>query len=158
MGGLTSALAPILQVGSAINTIANIGGRISTNKQELKQQEASKALAFQQAQAKAAYDKQQEQLKFLQGETDRRLKLKLSVARQRAQFGGDGISAGDGSGEAVLLGMFNNADIQDNLAKRQTALNLQGNDLSLAQIQQKNLLEQSQLREKQNLKYLTDSF
>ncbi|PZP56786.1 MAG: hypothetical protein DI586_02510 [Micavibrio aeruginosavorus] len=158
MGSLTSALAPIIQVGSALGTVANAAAPFYKDSVDRKAQKASNELAVRQAQASAALQKEQNRLSALQQEQDRKRALRNAVARQRAEFGGSGIGSADGSSEAVLLGLFNESD--DERAMRQQITNLRNNalDLTPAQIQQRNLLQQTQSREQDAINRITDFF
>ena len=52
-----------------------------------------------------------------------------AVARQRANFGSSGISSDSGSGQAVLLGLFD--ETEDELARREQLDNLRNRALDL---------------------------
>lgn len=148
MGGLTSALAPVLQIGSAVGTIASTAMPFIQNEMQAAQRKDSNALELKQAQQSAALQKQQLQLQAAQVESDRRSALKRAVARQKANFGGQGIGSNEGSSEAVLLGLFNESE-EDRAARgrldslREAAINQGVNQKS-----QLNLLQQAQLQEK----------
>lgn len=62
------------------------------------------------AQYKAERDKLE--LDAAQAANDRRNALRRAVAKQQASFGGQGISAADGSGEAVMLGLLRESDAE----------------------------------------------
>ena len=158
MGALTTALLPILQIGSAIGGVASLGKTLASNSVSDKQLRASNALSEEQAAQRAAIERQQNQLQLLKDETDRKSALKRAVARQRAIFGGQGIGLEGGSSEAVLLGMFDESGLDGDYNRQQSALRNSAANLSLSQMQQKNLLAESNAREKNNLKYLTDVF
>lgn len=82
-------------------------------------------------------------------ERRRSMALKRAAARQRAAYGGAGVeSSDDGSGEAVLLGLFNENQ-QDQAAQDSIySLRRQIIDDNLSSIKQRNLLEESQLAER----------
>lgn len=88
----------------------------------------------------------------------RRSALKRAVARQRASFGGSGISSSGGSSEAVLLGFFD--ETQDELDQRQRLDSLRSNalDLGVAQQQSLNLLQREQLRQSQKMNDLASRY
>lgn len=151
MGGLSSAL-------SAISTVASVAQPFYQDSLNRKQQKAANELQLRQNSLAAANQKELLQAQDMATETDRRTRLKRAVANQRAKFGASGIGSGDGSSEAVLFGLFDESD--EERALREKTLSLRNNaiDLNSAQIQQKNLLEQAQLRQKQDLARLTDIF
>lgn len=158
MGGLSSALGPVLQIGSALGTVAGAMQPYYENSLSQKQTKRENELALQQAQAKAALDKEAGRLSDLKEEEKRRVSLKRAMARQRASFGGQGLSSTDGSSEAVLLGLFNESDEERAIREQMSALRENAIDLNAAQIQQRNLLELTSDREKQDLKRLTEAF
>ena len=158
MGTLTSALAPIIQIGSALGTVANVIQPFYKDNISANQQKQSNDLALKQAQANAANQKELNRIAGLKEDTDRRNALRRAVAKQRANFGASGVGSADGSAEAVLLGMFSESDEERQLREQSLALRNNALDLNSAQIQQKNLLEQAQTQQKQNFARLTDIF
>lgn len=158
MGGLTSALAPIMQIGSAIGTVAGIAQPFYQDSVDRKQQKQGNALALQRAQENAAISKEQNRLSAVKDENDRRIALKKAVAKQRANFGSQGIGSADGSAEAVLLGLFSESDEERRLREQMTALRDNAINLNPAQIQQRNLLEQAQSRQQDTINRITDLF
>lgn len=158
MGSLTSALAPIIQIGSALGSVANAAAPFYQDSVDRKNQKASNELSLKQAQATAALQKEQNRVAALQQEQDRKKALRNAVARQRAQFGGSGIGSSEGSSEAVLLGLFNESDEQRALREQMNNLRSNALDLTPAQIQQRNLLQQTQSREQDTINRITDWF
>ncbi len=158
MGSLTSALAPIVQIGSALGTVANAAAPFYQDSVDRKNQKANNDLALKQAQANAAIQKEQNRLSAFQQEQDRKKALKNAMARQRAEFGGAGIGSAEGSSEAVLLGLFNESDEQRALRERITNLRNAALDLTPAQIQQRNLLQQTQSRTQDTINRITEYF
>ena len=158
MGGLTAALAPILQVGSALGAAASIAKPFYQDSVDRKKQEQNNALALQQAQASAALQKQSNQLQLLQDDTARRSLLARTLAKQRAEFGDSGATQGDGSSAAVLQGLFAESDDQRKLREQAAALKDSAIDLSLGQKSQSNLLQQAQLQQQQAINRITDLF
>jgi hypothetical protein len=78
--------------------------------------------------------------------------LKRSVAKQRAQCGASGIGAqGGGSGDAVLLGLFEQNEEDKNEAAALDQLRFKALDSDLANKRTLNLLQAQQLRANQNL-------
>ena len=158
MGGLSSALAPIVQIGSALGSVASVAQPFYQDSVDRKRQKESDALSLQQAQANAAIQKEQNRLSALKDETERRVALKKAVAKQRANFGSQGIGSAGGSSEAVLLGLFNESDEERQLREQMTALRDNAISLNSAQIQQKNLLEQAQASQQDAINRITDLF
>ena len=76
--------------------------------------------------------------------------LKRAVARQRAKSGASGITQ-SGSTEAVLLGMFTESEDQRAERERLDQLRYSAIDQDLAQQNRLNVLQQTQLRQRQNL-------
>ena len=85
----------------------------------------------------------------------RRDALKRAIAKQRVRFGGQGISSEDGSGEAILLGLFDANQIDEAEAARLDTLRLNALDQDIAQTKRLNVLQATQLAERQ--KYKTTS-
>lgn len=81
----------------------------------------------------------------------RQAALKRAVARRKANFGASGITPDAGSGEAVLLGLFD--ETEEEKKKRKQLDNLRKNALAddLDNLNKRNLLEVSQLRQRQRL-------
>ena len=88
----------------------------------------------------------------------RRLALKRAVSRQRAKFGASGIGSSKGSAEAVLLGLFDETQSQKKERDRLDNIRLSAIDNNLDSLQRKNLLEVSQLAERQSLKRIAAGF
>lgn len=154
MGTLTSAIAPIMQIGSAINSAAGFAKTFVGASQD----RAESDLKYQQSQQDAALQRQKNLVDLRNSETDRQAKLRKLVASQRAYYGGKGIGSGPGSSEAVLQGLFEGSDIDRQ--QNQTAYDLQNSAINqrLSQQKQINLLQKEQLREKTALSALTDLF
>ena len=124
----------------------------------LEQLQAQQALQQQQNMQNVALEKRQIAAQSEINEQNRRAALKRAVARQRAQFGGSGISQGSGSSEAVLLGMFN--ETEEELAQREQLDTLRSGalDQRLAQSRSLNTLQYEQLRQRQKLNDVTSSY
>lgn len=152
---LTGGLIPILSglagtVRAAEQTLASFDTRRDDNL-ALEQLQARQRLAEQQASANAAADQALRDTQSAQDEERRRAALRRAVARQRASFGAAGLTAGSGSSEAVLLGLTE--ETEDEL-KRRTQLDTLRNtaqDLGLSQQRSVNVLQATQLAERQNI-------
>lgn len=158
MGNFTSALGPLLQVGSTIGTMASAMQPYYENQLSNKQQKKSDALALKNAQANAAIQKESSRIENETAEIKRRKLLKRAVASQRASFGAQGIGSGAGSSEAVLLGLFDESDIERQQREKMKSIKDAAIDQSIGYSQAVNLLQQSQEQEKQALARLTDAF
>ncbi|MCB9996609.1 MAG: hypothetical protein H6869_09255 [Rhodospirillales bacterium] len=84
-------------------------------------------------------------------EAERLAALRRAVARQRAAFGASGIGNTDGSSEAVLLGMFEETDQDRTESERLDDIRNRVLDQEQAAQERLNILQASQLRQKQQL-------
>ena len=155
MGAIAPVLGTILQVGSALGTVAGVVQPFVKNNSERKQQKQAQNLNLQQLQQDAALRKEETRTITAQADAQRRAALKRSVARQRANFGAQGIGANTGSSEAVLLGMFQESDEERANREKLDSIRSSVIDQNLGHQQQLNLLQQTQLREKQYVDYLS---
>lgn len=89
---------------------------------------------------------------------ERRTALKRAVARQRAQFGAQGLGSDDGSGEAVLLGMFDESEHDKAERDQLDHLRYQALESDLSDQKRVNVLQRTQLKEKQNLERLLGGY
>ncbi len=155
MGAIAPVLGTIMQVGSVLGTVASIAQPFIQDRADSRQQKQSNALQMQQMQQDAALQKEQNRVAAEGAEATRRAALKRAMARQRASFGAQGVGSSAGSAEAVLLGMFQESD--EERANREKIQNLRAAalDQNVAQQQQINLLQQTQLRENQRIDYLS---
>ncbi len=151
MGAIAPVLGTLMQIGSVLGTVASV----AQDNQARKQQKQAQALQVQHLQQDAAIQKEQTRIAAEQSETQRRIALKRAMARQRANFGAQGIGNGGGSSEAVLLGLFEESDEERAAREKIETLRSQAIDQNIGQQQQINLLQQTQLREKQYLDYIT---
>ena len=167
MGALTSATRLIGGITSTLNTIdtfvdtvQDFGGqddrRAATNQQAsqslaLQQLQQQQALEQQQSRQNAALRLQEQQIEAQNAEERRQRALRSTVAKQRAAFGGRGISTQGGSAQAVLLGLFDESE--EELEQRSRLDQLKSTALSqgLSQQNSLNILQATQLRERQNL-------
>ena len=155
MGAIAPVLGTIMQVGSVLGTVASIAQPFIQDRADSRQQKQSNALQVQQMQQDVALQKEQNRVAAEGAEATRRAALKRAMARQRASFGAQGVGSSAGSAEAVLLGMFQESD--EERANREKIQNLRAAalDQNVAQQQQINLLQQTQLRENQRIDYLS---
>ena len=168
MGTLTSATKILNQIGSLAGGINSVYGAYnaaldltgnSRAKQDLR---AQQELAMRQlidaqnaslkgAEDQAALNRAKITSDAQNAETTRRAALKRAMARQKAQYGASGLAAVDGSGEAVLLGLFEESDQERQSRERLDSLRNQALDLDLMDKSRLNILQRTQLQERQKL-------
>ncbi len=150
MAAMTAALPMLTAVGQGIALFSDTGQRTQDNALgELKAKQNAQMGAMQQ---NAALDRAKIGEQSAQSDKARRDALKRAVARQRAKFGSSGISAGTGgSSEAVLLGMFEESDGQRSEREKLDSLRLRAIDQNIAQQNSFNVLQRTQLQQRQNL-------
>lgn len=164
MGSLVPVAFQAIQAFQTISTVANVVGRgfdVFDNDRErsdklaLQQLQQQQNLQQSQAANTAALDRQELVAKAAEADEKRRDALKRAVARQRAKFGSSGVSSGDGSSEAVLLGLFEESDEQRQSRERLDNIRLQSIDQRLSNQNRVNTLKRTQLAERQKLKNST---
>ena len=155
-------LYPVIQQGTALlnNTIATEAAvRQSREAQDLalRQLQQQQNLQIQNARQQAALEQQQIALNAEIAEENRRRALKRAVARQRANFGAQGVGSGAGSSQAVLLGLIDESDEEREQRERLDVLRNTAIDQNLNQQVRLNTLQRTQLRERNNLDNLSSS-
>jgi colicin import membrane protein len=159
MGTLTPVLGTITKTLGAINTISTAvdsfsgGDRRDMRAQQdlaMRNLQQSQSLSEAEKQAQAARDRAQISLDAKTAEEARRKALKRAMARQNVKFGAGGVSR-QGSGEAVLLGLYNNSEDEASTNKALDDLRYNAIDSGLYDLQNRNVLERTQLAEKQRL-------
>lgn len=150
MGGLTSLASTAMQALSVANTVAGAVNSYEekSGKRDYEQIQKRAALDLQNVQGRASLEKEQIRLDADRIESEKKAALRRLVAKQRAQFGASGISAGDGSSKAYLLGLI---DDEEEAARQREALdNLKISlaDESVARQQRVNTLTLTQAKEK----------
>jgi len=168
MGALSSVLTGVGSAYTALNTIESTLGKLSNlasgGASESSRLRAEQDLAMRQLQERQAadenYDAQQAALDKTKiaadaqaAETSRRAALRRAVARQRAAFGAQGLdsASGDGSSQAVLLGLFDESDEERAQREQSDTLRSQAIDNDLVQQSRINVLQRQQLKERQKL-------
>ena len=121
----------------------------------LQQLTAQQALNEQLSARDADLQRQKLAADTLTAENNRRAALRRAVARQRTQFGGSGLTGGDGSAEAVLLGLFEETEQDRATSTRLDALRSAALDQSLSDQRALNVLQRAQLQERQALARIT---
>lgn len=160
MGSVVPIAFQAIQAAQAISSVAKVVGRgISAvddgrkqSVQALDQLEARQKVEQRNAQEKANLQRQEILTQAQEKEANRVRELKRAVARQRAAFGGSGLSSADGSSQAVLLGLFEESEEEKAERERLDNLRLSAIDQNLAQAKRVNTLELAQQREKSRLK------
>lgn len=153
MASIIPVAAQALALFETASTIANVFDDSGSRQQEqsLRQLQQQQALQQRQSAQDAALSREEIQAKTKAAEMERRKALKRAVARQRAQFGGSGVSGNDGSSEAVLLGLFEESDEERKLRETLDKLRTQSINQNLLQQRNVNTLKRTQLAERQRL-------
>lgn len=169
MGAITSTITGLTNTISAVNTLVDTvqgvtGGssqpQVVDNSAEILRAQQRLALqqlkAQQNAQARdqaeqAALSREKIQAEAAAAEKERLASLRRAVARQRAAFGASGIDSGDGSAEAVLLGLFEETDQDRTERERLDDIRNRVLDQDQAAQNRLNVLQVSQLRQRQQL-------
>jgi colicin import membrane protein len=160
MGNITSLGGALPLLSQSFSTLGRLEGQIrqygdgrADDRLALRQlserNRAEEAIAAQKTEREQALINAQSS----DDERRRTAALKRAVARQRAAYGGAGVeSSEDGSGKAVLLGFFNES--QQDQAAQDSVYNVRRQILNdnLSSIKQRNLLEESQLAERNRKK------
>lgn len=155
MGAIAPVLTTIMQVGSVLGTVASVAQPLISDNAERKYEKRQNDLLLRAMQQDAALKKEQIKAETEASETDRRARLQRTLAEQRAKFGAAGVGANSGSSEAVLQGLFEQSDTERVSREKLDALRANALDQDIAQQKQLNLLQQTQLREKQYINYLS---
>lgn len=149
--GVTSVLGAVDRAASAVHTFGG-GDQVKSDKLALRQLQARQTLEAQQNADKTALEKQRLTDQAAADEDSRQAALRRAVARQRAQFGAQGIGSTGGSAQAVLLGLFDESEADREQRERQDSLRAQALDLTLEQDRSLNLLQATQLAQKAQLR------
>lgn len=156
-----ASLAPLVSsallsegIGFIKNEMSRQGNRVARN-DALDQLKQRQSLQQQQAAADAALSRQNIALNAENSEEERKKALRRAVSRQRANFGAQGISSGGGSAQAVLLGLFEESDAEKKKREQLDALRLNAIDQDLGQKNSLNVLQRTQLKERNKLSTIT---
>ncbi len=160
MGSIVPIAIQALQVAATVGSVAQAvnSGREQSQSSDLalKQLQQQQKLNQRIATDNANLQRQQLFETSKAAEQERRLALKRAVARQRAEFGGNGVSSGDGSSEAVLLGLFDESEGQKQARERLDNIKLQNINQSLSNLSRVNTLKYTQAKQKNKLNALGD--
>lgn len=150
-------------VGTSLSAVLQNRDSRTAQKEEqdlaMRQLQARQRSQQQSLEAETALEKERIAAGAAAEEETRRAALRRAVARQRAQFGASGIGNGnDGSTRAVLLGLFD--ETEDELAERERldTLRQKALDLDVSTNRSLNVLQQSQLAERQSLEKIKSFF
>lgn len=158
MGTLTSGLNAVLPtLQTAVGVASGLSGLVKSVKNEdtsLRQLQAQQAERLRQSQEDASLQKAQILASAEDAERKRKDALKRAVARQRTNFGAQGISTSGGSGQAILLGLFDESEDEKFERDRLDSLKTNALDQNLSQQKRLNVLQASQLAEKQRFSSL----
>ncbi|HEY1097042.1 MAG TPA: hypothetical protein VGF14_07360 [Alphaproteobacteria bacterium] len=127
-------------LSGVLPTALGVASTINRTQQQNKQYKAQKQ------QIETANRNQQEQIAIQadKDETARRDALRRAVSRQRAQMGAQGIDSSDGSAEAILLGLTQQSDLEQQQQDQLNSLRSQALQESANSQQRKNLLSLNQ--------------
>lgn len=165
MGQLTSSIfkyLPVIKdgVGLATHALSNEASyreEGKAQKQALRNLQAQQKENMRQIQENAALDRASLAVQSQEAQRERQAALKRAVARQRAQFGASGVGAGSGSGEAVLLGLFSESEEERAARERLDGFRFGAIDQNIEQQRRLNVLQRTQLRERQKLNGLSSA-
>lgn len=146
MGSIAPIAAEAISLFQTATTIAKVFDDSGKKNDALALQQLQQQQKLQERQAAqdAALSKKEIQEKAQAAEAERRNALKRAMARQRVQFGGNGIANGDGSSEAVLLGMFEESDEERVSREKLDKLKIEAINQNLLQQKRVNTLERTQ--------------
>ena len=152
LGTLTQTLGALQTLGTTVDTFSGRDERNYRAQQELamKNLQAQQGLTLAEAQQKAEAERQQLALNAQADEKRRQDALRRAIARQNVTRGAGGVSA-SGSNEAILLGLYNDAEDDRNYASALDQLRYNAIDTNLSNLQSRSVLERTQLSERQRL-------
>lgn len=160
IGSLSTATTLVKTLDSAFSALQSFSGGAEKDQRAalraqhdlaLRQLQAQQGLAAANAKGAADLNKQKLAADAQSAESNRRNALRRAISRQTAQFGAQGLSPGDGSGEAVLLGLFEESDMEKETRDKIDNLRAKAIDQSLEEQSRINVLQRTQLQERQNL-------
>lgn len=163
MGGLaSSALSNIGLIQQGVSLVSGalkseVSSRDAQRSQELalRQFQETQKLQAGHLAAQNALERDKLNAQSRQAETERLNALKRAMARQRANFGAQGVGTGAGSSQAVLLGMFDESADELRAREEMDALKNRALDLGVSQNESLSLLQRTQLQERQKIDRLS---
>ncbi|MBU6234531.1 MAG: hypothetical protein KGQ41_01690 [Alphaproteobacteria bacterium] len=163
VAGFSSLLTPLLSSFGVPGVIGTVASELISQNSARKQARAEQDQALVQLQERqradeavamqnAVLQRKQIEEEAMAAEERRKQALRRAVARQRTLFSAQGLGASaQGSNEAVLLGLLNDSAAEADSAASLDTLKKTALDQGLEQQRQKNLLETTQLAQKQVL-------
>ena len=153
LGTLTKTIGAISTIGGAFNTLAGNDDALRRRGQEQAMRELQNRQAQSTAEAQAQADKNRAQIALdaKTAEATRLAALKRAVAKRNARNGAAGIGGLGGSREAVLLGLYNESETEKKNREDLDKLRYNAIDSDLGLNASRNILEQTQLAERQRL-------
>lgn len=166
MGSLSNIVklaSPLAAMTGVPGALVSFGASTLLDTQKNRQQKAQQNLAYAQLRDKQNLDQaQQEQNAALEREKlatetaledeRRRQALRSAASRQRTLFAAQGISLNDtGSSEAVLDGLYADANVEDSYRTQLARMKDAAIDRSLSERTQRNLLESTQTAQRNRL-------
>ena len=154
--GLTSVVGALGAVNQIVGAVQTLSGDSPGEREQdlaLRQLQERQRLQQKQLVQSNALERERIATQAAADEEDRLRALRRAVSRQRATFGSSGVSS-DGSAQAVLLGLFD--ETEDELAQREALDNIRTRalDLNAGQTRSLNLLQATQLQERNDLNRL----
>jgi hypothetical protein len=154
MGSFVPVAFQALQAFQAVNTVVSSFDNSRARAQSglaLEQLQARQAQEYREAQEKAVLEKDRINANAAEAERLRKNALKRAVARQRAAFGASGVQAGNGSSEAVLLGLFDESEEEKKSREKMDRLRNLSLDQGLSTLRSANTLTRTHLAQRQKL-------
>lgn len=152
--GLSAAVGTLNTLGQVVGAVQTLSGNSNSRQEQdlaLRQLQERQRLEQARLAQSNALEREKIATQTAQDEEDRRAALRRAVARQRASFGGQGISASGGSAQAVLLGLFDETEDEINRRTELDFLRTRALDLGESQNRSLNLLQATQLQQRQKL-------
>lgn len=131
---------------------------IEQQRLELRQLQERQNAQLKAQQQDAALEREKLAAEAKNAEENRLSALRRAVARQRASFGATGLSANEGSAEAVLLGLFEETDQDRQQRERLDTLRNRALDNDLTSTQSLNVLQRSHLAQQQRLERIAKGY
>ncbi len=159
MGGLSSLASQAFQAISAVNTVVGAVDKFTNSStQRDTDSQAINDARYQAELAKAASDKAQIQFDAQTAENERRDALRRAVAKQKAAFGATGADMTTGSGQAVLLGLYDESEAEKEKREALDTFKLNAIDQNVALAQRVNTLQKTQLKQKSGISNASNLF
>jgi multidrug efflux pump subunit AcrA (membrane-fusion protein) len=159
LGTIGTALGTVQTIGKAFNDLS--GNSLAERQRDQAMRDLQRQQNQQTAEAQQRADEQRRKIEIdaTDAERRRRAALKRSIAKRNARFGASGIGGGkSGSREAILLGLYNESETEKKQREDLDKLRFQSITNDLSNIASRNILEKTQLSERQKLDRIVDSY